>query len=321
MVFCVELQGHGGVRSGRVKKPRFPEKKWRGGKVPLGEEYYHYPSVLAQDVWLHVFAIGRSRTPRGHEHSHRAENRFLLHYVRRGEFWHTIRGRTLRVRAGSLCLMDLREPVRYGNDCATPAQVWWVYFGGRDMPRLCTELDAETNPVFEVADTARFEDLFRSLLRLTIHPPPGYEARASGILTLMLAELFAARPVGGDLDVDLVKLPQRQALLSRPVRDSIRCVARFYGEILQLKALSGVAGLSLYHFVRVFRRETGMTPVQYLNRYRIEKAKRALATSDQPIEQIGRMVGIPNRFKFFHQFRKQTGVTPEKFRALAKRSQ
>jgi AraC-like DNA-binding protein len=296
------------------KSLQVPVQYWRGGKVPKGEEYYHYPSGRAQEFWHYVMSLGRSNVGMGHQHGHEREDRFLFHYMHRGEFWHTIRGRTHRAGQGAVCLMDLREPVHYGNDKVQRANVWWVAFGGRDVSRLFDELGADENPLFDHLEASRIETLFLELLTLTKRNPPGYEPRASGLLTLLMAELFAARETDRGLDISLVPLPDRQEHFSQPVRDAMRYVARLYDRRLDLKQLSSAGSVSLYHFSRVFQREVGMSPIQYLNRYRVEKAKQALRTTHQPLRDVGEMVGIPDRSRFSRLFHKITGVTPSQFR-------
>jgi AraC-like DNA-binding protein len=283
----------------------------------MGEEYYHYPTGRAQEFWHYVTSMGRSNVGMGHQHGHAHEDRFLFHYMHRGEFWHTIGGRRHRTGQGAVCLMDLREPVRYGNDKAQRAHVWWIAFGGRDMPRLFDELGADEFPVFDHLEASRIETLFMELLNLTKRIPTGYEPKASGVLTLLLAELFASRETDRSLDTDLVPLPNRQEHFSQPVRDAMRCVARFYEARLDLKRLSSSASVSLYHFARVFQREVGLSPIQYLNRYRVEKAKQALQTTNQPLSEVGQMVGIPDRSKFSRLFHDITGVTPSEYRHRA----
>jgi AraC-like DNA-binding protein len=101
----------------------------------------------------------------------------------------------------------------------------------------------------------------------------------------------------------------------------IRYVARFYDSQSQLsfKTLCGVSGLSQFHFARLFRREMGMSLMKYLDAYRIEKAKRVLASSNHPMAEVAAMVGVPNQFKFSRLFRKLTGMTPTRFRERALR--
>jgi transcriptional regulator GlxA family with amidase domain len=70
----------------------------------------------------------------------------------------------------------------------------------------------------------------------------------------------------------------------------------------------------MFHFVRRFHKEVGVTPVEYLNRFRIEQAKRLLLHSEKPVAQIGAMVGVPNPTHFGRLFRRYVGVMPLRFR-------
>lgn len=296
-----------------------PEDYWRGGKQPFGDEYYHYPSLRAHRLFYFLLSIGRSIVPKSHPKGHEHEDWFLLHYIRRGELWHTLRGKTYRPPAGSVVLMDLRQPVRYGNDRAAPAHVWWICFNGKDMPDLYLEIAGDQDPIFEKLDSKRTETMFLGLLNLTKRKPAGYEAKASALIGAMLAELFASRESELDLDIDLVNPPHRQRRFSQPVRNAIRYIARFYKVQLDLKRLSDAAGLNLYHFSRIFQREVGLPPIQYLSRYRIEKAKQVLVSGDQPIQQVGEIVGVPNPFRFSSLFHKITSCTPSAYRIRMQR--
>ena len=57
-----------------------------------------------------------------------------------------------------------------------------------------------------------------------------------------------------------------------------------------------------------------MAPIQYLNRFRIDQAKRLLTTSDKAVGEIGRLVGVPDPGYFCRLFRKLAGETPESYR-------
>jgi YesN/AraC family two-component response regulator len=98
------------------------------------------------------------------------------------------------------------------------------------------------------------------------------------------------------------------------VRRGIDYITRFYREPLQLKRIADRVELSLFHFARLFRKEMGVTPNDYLNRYRIEQAKRLLLHSNKPVAQIGTMVGLNDPTYFARMFRRHTGKTPKRFR-------
>ncbi|MBI4026517.1 MAG: helix-turn-helix transcriptional regulator [Verrucomicrobia bacterium] len=142
--------------------------------------------------------------------------------------------------------------------------------------------------------------------------PIAYEARAHAILAAILAELFVARV----RQADITPQPGCEAKLSERVQIAIECMTRFGQDRIGLKEIAGRVGLSLHYFARKFRREVGMAPIQYLNRFRIEQAKRLLATSTKTVGDVGRLVGIPDSGYFSRLFRKLAGESPGIYRKM-----
>ncbi len=70
---------------------------------------------------------------------------------------------------------------------------------------------------------------------------------------------------------------------TRRVVEAIRLVESDAARPLELKEMAAVAGMSKYHFLRVFRRLTGVTPHQYLISARLRRAALALASSRRPV--------------------------------------
>jgi AraC-like DNA-binding protein len=297
---------------------KLPKPEWSGYRTRNAVEYRSDPTLLAQNFWYYVLCLGISKPPQGFVHKHEHEPNFLLHYLRRGEMWHVISERTHRVRQGSVCLMYLQKPVRYGVNADATPENWWILFGGRDLPALFLTLGADQDPVFTLPDVPRFEQLFGELLTLTRHRPPAHQARSFGLLALMLAELFAARGEADQKQFDLVSSRKERTQLSEPILNAIRRIGRFYNQVLTLHEICDATNLSVYYFVRQFRRETGMSPMRYVTRYRIEKAKEFLQTTAHPVGEIARMVGIPDQYTFAHTFRKLAGKSPTEFRTNKK---
>ena len=72
-------------------------------------------------------------------------------------------------------------------------------------------------------------------------------------------------------------------------------------------------GISESHFRRVFKIETGIKPMEYLNKYRIEVAKRLLQSGDYRIQDVYEMVGFTTSQYFSTVFKKYTGISPGQF--------
>lgn len=106
----------------------------------------------------------------------------------------------------------------------------------------------------------------------------------------------------------------------RPPGREHRAVARArelmgeeYGADLSLTALACEAGLSPWHLVRVFERETGVTPHAYLTQVRVERARQRLAGPDR-IADIAAECGFADQAHLTRLFKRQTGMTPGNFR-------
>lgn len=84
-----------------------------------------------------------------------------------------------------------------------------------------------------------------------------------------------------------------------------------------LAELARSAGLSPYHFLRTFKRVTGVTPHQWLLRARLHEAAQRLATSRESVTDIALDVGFDDLSNFMHSFRAEFGVTPRRYRLAA----
>lgn len=102
---------------------------------------------------------------------------------------------------------------------------------------------------------------------------------------------------------------------AKRVVEAIRLVESDAGRPLQLNEMAAVAGMSKYHFLRVFRRLTGVTPHQYLISARLRRAALALASSRRPVLEIALDAGFGDLSTFNHRFRFAFGVAPSQYRA------
>jgi AraC family transcriptional regulator len=83
---------------------------------------------------------------------------------------------------------------------------------------------------------------------------------------------------------------------------------------LSLSELAGTAGLSPFHFLRVFRSLTGTTPHQYLIGARLRLAVRMLLETERPVTRIASEVGFQDLSNFVNTFRRVVGRSPGAYR-------
>jgi AraC-like DNA-binding protein len=86
---------------------------------------------------------------------------------------------------------------------------------------------------------------------------------------------------------------------------------------LTLTDLASLTGLSIYHFSRSFKQAVGIGPQRYVIRRRLERAKKLMQHSSRPLAWIARQIGFVDQSHLISAFRREIGMTPGRYRALA----
>lgn len=87
-----------------------------------------------------------------------------------------------------------------------------------------------------------------------------------------------------------------------------------FADDISLAQLAQIAGMSSFHFAREFKKATGITPHQYLIKFRVEHARTLLADNNLPLVEVGLRAGFSHQSHFTRLFRKITGTTPHSYR-------
>jgi transcriptional regulator GlxA family with amidase domain len=105
-----------------------------------------------------------------------------------------------------------------------------------------------------------------------------------------------------------------QTAQREPLREVQRWITEHPGADLTVEALAARASLSPRHFARAFRTETGMTPGRYVDRVRLEHARRLLEDTGDGIEEISRACGYGTPEAMRRAFVKSLGTAPAEYR-------
>ncbi|KAA0104149.1 helix-turn-helix domain-containing protein [Mycolicibacterium sp. P1-5] len=89
---------------------------------------------------------------------------------------------------------------------------------------------------------------------------------------------------------------------------------RHYDQPLDLEQLAAVAGISKYHFQRLFAATYGMSPAEHLSRRRVERAQDLLRATNLTVTEVCMTVGFTSLGSFSTRFRELVGVSPSEFR-------
>lgn len=90
-----------------------------------------------------------------------------------------------------------------------------------------------------------------------------------------------------------------------------------HGRTIVLEELAQEAGISPFHFARQFKKTIGQSPMQFVQTFRIDRAKQLLADANLPLIDIALRCGFADQAHFSRVFKQGTGLTPKAFRTQA----
>lgn len=89
--------------------------------------------------------------------------------------------------------------------------------------------------------------------------------------------------------------------------------------LIDIDSLAEISCVSKDHFIRLFKKEIGATPLQYINQKKIEKAQLILITDNMPVKNIAYLLAYEDHSYFNRLFKKVTGTTPQQYREIYKK--
>lgn len=110
-----------------------------------------------------------------------------------------------------------------------------------------------------------------------------------------------------------------RAEIYRRLSRAIDYIYTFYHRSLSLDELAGVALLSKFHFLRLFRAAFRETPHQFVTRLRLEKAQKLLQHSDHSVQSIAEQIGLDHASSVSRLFRQRMGVYPTAYREAVRK--
>lgn len=127
---------------------------------------------------------------------------------------------------------------------------------------------------------------------------------ANALAARLLARFTATAP----------EAPRHGTLSTEAVARVRSYIEENVGERISLEDLARIAQVSRFHFARQFRLRTGESPMGYLLRARIERAKRMLSDSAMKIAEIAVTLGFADQSHFTRTFRRFVGTSPSEYR-------
>jgi len=160
-------------------------------------------------------------------------------------------------------------------------------------------------------DDAFLRELILTLRAESQNGLPGECLYAETVMTTLamhLARKYSARRPRLRDDRDY-----RGGLTKFQLRRVMDFVQEHLAENISLEAMAGVAGLSVFHFARMFKQSTGVSPHRYVIRSRVVRARELLLVRTADIADVAAQVGFCDQSHLASHFRRVYGLTPSQF--------
>ena len=220
------------------------------------------------------------------------KNSFIVFYTLGGRGVVRQGGQEVVLERGQALLMDCRSPQSYGT---APGYSHWYH--------LWTHVDG--GGVSIAGATLGLPHLVPVTMplskRLSPTRKPNYARCGLAVHSLMTELVIAAQQTAPTSGED-------------PVALACAHIAAHYAERLSVDDLAAVAAVSPSYLIRLFKKQMGTTPHDYLMRYRITHAKELLAETTLTSAAIARQVGFTTESNFSYRFKQMTGQGPRAYR-------
>ena len=233
---------------------------------------------------------------------------YSLSYVRKGSFGYRYRGAAFELVAGSILLGAPGDEYACTHDHVCGDECLSIQLA----PELVDALGASP-ALWRAGALPPLADLVVAAERAQA-AVDGRTDAAADELALTFAARFAERASGAPHAPFTARARDRRRAI-----EAALWLEDHLEEPIDLHDVATAAGLSAFHFLRLFTAVVGATPHQYLVRARLRRAARLLAAGERSITDVAYDVGFGDLSNFVRTFRRAAGVSPRRFRRAVRR--
>ncbi|KRF03142.1 AraC family transcriptional regulator [Paenibacillus sp. Soil766] len=279
------------------------------------ESYYVVSNPLpAGESDFTVLFAGESQTKPEHRLGPKVYDYYLIHYVLSGRGVFSTHGEEYAIGAGDSFVIEPEQLISYVSDELDPWHYCWIAFNGAQAAKLVGEARlTPANPIIHNARNRHMPVLFRQIQLALKSKKSNAQLKATGYLSLLLGEYCET------LSTPVITGLVTEDESDRIVQQAIHYLSTQYAEPITIEMMAESLGYNRAYLSRMFKRHTKVTPVTFLLKLRVDKARLLLRERlELTIEQIAASVGFYDPLYFSKQFRRWYGVSPSEYRSQIK---
>jgi len=224
----------------------------------------------------------------------------VLQYIFEGEGYFTINNTTYHIKEGDLFYLPKNTLVSYYPDKTNPYRYYWVGFDGPSVKELLSIAGiSKQTPVKRLSN----DNLTQTLKELGLGL---YNNNFAGLISAYgnLYKFFSLILQQSEKGL----LPLQDSTTSHVVK-AISYIKNNFGSDINVTDIAKHVGLKRSYFSTLFSKHTGVSPIDYLMRYRIDRA-RIMLSSGMSVTDTAMNCGFNSISNFSVQFKKITGISP-----------
>lgn len=272
-----------------------PESRWRTTtptSYTMGLPFY-----LLE--WGHFIAYSEYYTER------KNSNRFLLFYTISGKGKLRYNGEEYTLTADHIAIIQCNASHRYETCSEEPWDFYWFHYNGTASHIYYNLYNANGLYFHKIEPGGEDADLIKTITRLSTKYDLDRDLRVSEWITGLMTRFILEKR--RNIFQDSKKTTEK-------LNNAITYMSEHLTEKITVADIAHSVFLSTYHFVRSFKKQTGLTPYEYLINLRINRAKDFLVSTDDPLDIVAVNSGFTDSKNLIYNFKRIVHLTPNEYR-------
>ncbi len=262
-----------------------------------------YNSQYDEKEYLSLFGCGHEKCSADFSDGPGIRKKYILHYIISGEGYYEVDEQKYFLKQGDVFAIYPEDLVTYYADPENPWEFCWIIFGGKHAHIYYNNGGiSHSGLVIHHVDKA-FVSCITDCLKYIGENERSYsQLRLSSCILECLSH------------VDKATYSERYTPAEKNhVQNAIAYIEYNYGRGIGVTDIANHLGLDRSYFYKIFKKETGLSPNEYLTGYRIKRAK-ALISMGVDFKTVAKSIGLKDIYHFSKIFKKVSGITPSKWR-------
>ena len=229
---------------------------------------------------------------------------YLIHFILKGKGFFTARGSRYSLHEGQLFLIKPGEECYYIADEKDPWEYMWIGFSGSEVTLILQDCGLMGNrPILDFENAPLLTDTLAHLIQQCEHKE---ENRYTLLGNLYL--IFGCLTETHRESYTTVK--------NIYLRQALNYIQNNYTHHISVQSMCSFLGIDRTYLYRLFMKELGISPKNYILSYQLKVAGQLVTNSDLPIREIASACGFSSSASFAQQFYRTYGRSPRKFRNI-----